>query len=228
MVNDALNYYVEQDDIAAAKTLLAAETTFGAKQMLAATYMAEGDYTAAAAVLGDMTPCNAAEQNLKDLYTLLNTVYSSGRSVNELTSTEEQTVRGIATATTPSTARSNARVILFVAFGEPIPFEFNPDGSGSREINPELDEALPTAPLLGENFPNPFNQSTVIPCTVPENSAGVLSVYDVNGKLVVSETINAGFHAVELDTQNWQPGVYMYTLAINGKQQQVRKMVLIR
>ncbi len=227
LVNETVQYYVEQEAIDSAKNILLAETTFGSKQILVATYFSEGNYSAAQTLLNNMVPSKAEEQAFKDLFLMLYTVYSSGRNFYELTETEEQTVRTAATLPTPSTARSNARVILFAAFGEPIPFEYDELG-GSRLYAPATDPAAENYQYLGPNYPNPFTQITAIPYFVPENSSGMLAVYDVNGKLVLSKLLAEGGNTVELNTENWQAGVYMYSISINGQEQEFRKMILIR
>ncbi len=47
-------------------------------------------------------------------------------------------------------------------------------------------------------------------------------------KLVLSKLLAEGGNTVELNTENWQAGVYMYSISINGQVQEFRKMILIR
>jgi len=51
---------------------------------------------------------------------------------------------------------------------------------GNQEkINKELENLIPSEFKLGKNFPNPFNPSTTIPVSVPEESELILKVYNV-------------------------------------------------
>ena len=96
---------------------------------------------------------------------------------------------------------------------------------------------LPEAFSLGRNVPNPFNPSTSISYSIPENGSihVTLSVYDLRGKLVtslVNEVKDAGVYQVfwngRNDTGRELPsGVYFYRLQA-GEFSQVRKMVLLK
>jgi len=84
---------------------------------------------------------------------------------------------------------------------------------------------------LFQNFPNPFNPSTVIRYALPTTSRVTLRVYNVLGQAiatlvngVVEET---GIHEVTFEANNLPSGVYFYQLQTNGFTQ-VRKMMLAR
>jgi len=83
---------------------------------------------------------------------------------------------------------------------------------------------------LSQNFPNPFNPSTVISYQLPASSRVTLKIYDSLGRQVaslVSGRQNAGFHSVTFDGAKLPSGVYLCQLAVAGAQE-VRKMVLIK
>ena len=81
----------------------------------------------------------------------------------------------------------------------------------------------PTRLQLEQNYPNPFNPVTTIEFSLPQPQHVILSVYDVQGRLVtnlVSKTLAAGFHTVQWNGHNsaGQPaasGVYVYMLETN-------------
>ncbi len=98
--------------------------------------------------------------------------------------------------------------------------------------------ALPTTLVLGNNFPNPFNSSTIITFTIPaamKNSHVELSLYDVQGRLVkrlLSQKLPAGNFSTRWDgTSNSgntvASGVYFYHL-VAGNQQRVGKMSFVK
>lgn len=81
---------------------------------------------------------------------------------------------------------------------------------------------------LSQNVPNPFTQSTVISYQLPANTktAGI-GVYDLNGKEIKLFTLGAETTgAVTIDGGSMQPGMYVYTLLVNGMPYETKKMVL--
>ncbi len=88
---------------------------------------------------------------------------------------------------------------------------------------------------LSQNMPNPFNPSTMIRFTVPEDSDVNLTVYDVSGrrvKTLVNGHRKADFYRVIWDGTNNNgsrvaSGVYFYRLTA-GKNVMAKKMVLLR
>ena len=45
---------------------------------------------------------------------------------------------------------------------------------------------LPERFFIGNNYPNPFNSETVIPCSIPEKERAKIAIYDFKGNLVRS------------------------------------------
>ena len=97
---------------------------------------------------------------------------------------------------------------------------------------------LPTTLVLGKNFPNPFNSSTIISFTIPAalaNSNAELSLYDIQGRLVkrlFSQKFPTGNFATRWDGTSSNgstvaTGVYFYHLVV-GNQQQVGKMSFVK
>ena len=76
-------------------------------------------------------------------------------------------------------------------------------------------ETNPTTFTLLENYPNPFNPSTVIRFQLPEASRVKLSIYDLSGRLVATLANGwreAGNHQVTFDGSGLPSGVYLYRL----------------
>ncbi len=83
--------------------------------------------------------------------------------------------------------------------------------------------------LLG-CYPNPFNPSTTISYTLPEAGKVLLSVYDVNGRLVsslVDGYRETGTHEATFDASNLPSGIYIYRLTA-GEFNATGKMVLTK
>jgi beta-N-acetylhexosaminidase len=93
-----------------------------------------------------------------------------------------------------------------------------------------LAAALPGGFVLMDNFPNPFNPSTVIRYQLPVASNVRLVVYDLLGREVVTlveEMKPAGPYAVRFNGSGLASGVYFYRLTA-GKSIQTRRMVLTK
>jgi hypothetical protein len=109
--------------------------------------------------------------------------------------------------------------IFLLPFVSPVPLL---GGDAPRPAPREFD--------LAQNFPNPFNPSTLIRYALPVRSHVVLTVHNLLGQVVatlVSADQDAGVHEVRFDAHNLASGVYLYRLDA-GKFVQTRKLTIIR
>jgi len=99
----------------------------------------------------------------------------------------------------------------------------------------ETAPAVPTAVILEQNMPNPFNPDTRIGFTLPEGVRTSLRVFDASGRLVatlVDQDLPAGRHEYVWRGRNTRnqlaaSGVYFYQLRAGGKVM-TRNMVLLK
>lgn len=83
---------------------------------------------------------------------------------------------------------------------------------------------------LGQNFPNPFNPSTVICYQLPAVSHVTLKVYDVLGReaaTLADGKMSEGDHEVVWNASGFPSGVYLYRLETSGFVQ-TRRMLLLK
>lgn len=76
---------------------------------------------------------------------------------------------------------------------------------------------IPVETTLAQNFPNPFNPSTMIPFTLENRSEIQLVVYDMLGRTVAvlaQGVYGAGTHTVNFDAGVLSSGVYVYRLQV--------------
>jgi hypothetical protein len=71
-----------------------------------------------------------------------------------------------------------------------------------------------TAPAV-EVFPNPANTMVTVTGHYAETDVVVFSVYDVTGRLLLTEQLKAGNGALTLDVSTVQPGAYLYQITVN-------------
>ncbi|MBU0561734.1 MAG: T9SS type A sorting domain-containing protein, partial [Bacteroidetes bacterium] len=82
--------------------------------------------------------------------------------------------------------------------------------------------------LALKNYPNPFNQSTVISYQLPSFSQVKLSIYDLLGREVaelMNEQKPAGKYKVIFNANNFSSGVYIYRLTTDN--QSISKKMLL-
>ncbi len=100
------------------------------------------------------------------------------------------------------------------------------------------DDIIPQSEMVINNYPNPFNPSTVIAFTIPYDLTGKLvelNIYDITGSLVktlISKELSAGNYALRWDGKNDKgfkapSGIYIYSLKA-GDRIKNGKMTLLK
>ncbi len=83
---------------------------------------------------------------------------------------------------------------------------------------------------LAQNFPNPFNPSTTIQFTLPQDDVVRLRVFDASGREVqtlLNGRTSRGTHTVSFNATNLASGVYLYRLETSAFSE-TKKMLLIK
>lgn len=95
-----------------------------------------------------------------------------------------------------------------------------------------LEEAIAKGDaVLCQNIPNPFDQATTITYRLPERVAtAMLLVCDMTGKLLQSYplTLLAGDGSITLQAGSYAPGMYLYTLMIDGVSIDTKQMIIYK
>ncbi|MEO6694001.1 MAG: T9SS type A sorting domain-containing protein [Ignavibacteria bacterium] len=85
--------------------------------------------------------------------------------------------------------------------------------------------------ILMQNFPNPFNPSTLITFNIPQTSNVTLKVYNMNGEsvstLVDNKYMVKGSNTLEFNAGSLPSGIYVYSLQA-GEFSETRKMMLLK
>ena len=94
-----------------------------------------------------------------------------------------------------------------------------------------VDNIIPKDYNVSQNFPNPFNPTTIIKYQIPQNSFVSLKVYNSLGQeaaSLVNGMINAGTYEVQFNASNLSSGVYYYVIKAGNNFVQTKKMILIK
>jgi hypothetical protein len=89
------------------------------------------------------------------------------------------------------------------------------------------DEGVAAARLL-QNYPNPYNTSTIIEYYIPDEViSAAIKIYDVSGQEVYNaELTRRGKGEIEVFSQTFSAGVYVYHLLVDGNRVDNKKMLL--
>jgi hypothetical protein len=89
---------------------------------------------------------------------------------------------------------------------------------------------VPKTFALAQNFPNPFNPTTIINYDLPKEAFVRLVVYNILGqeiRTLVNETEEPGAKSVQFDGNNFPSGMYFYRITA-GAFTDVKRMVLVK
>ena len=83
---------------------------------------------------------------------------------------------------------------------------------------------------MDQNKPNPFSESTVISLNIPrETQSASIFIYDMSGKQVQSLPVSErGETDITVYARDLTPGMYIYTLVVDGKVKVTRRMVVTK
>lgn len=89
---------------------------------------------------------------------------------------------------------------------------------------------IPKSFVLLNNYPNPFNASTVIPFYVPNEERIKLEIFNVVGErisILVNDVKSVGWHHAHFYSEGMPSGVYFYRLSASAFSK-TGKMILIK
>jgi hypothetical protein len=112
---------------------------------------------------------------------------------------------------------------------ERIPEKTQPSVYLANEENKTIIEQNINGPSLMTNYPNPFNENTIIPYYLPEETVtGELTVTDITGRMIQKYNLVKGLNSIEFKTNDLMNGIYYYTMYVNGNLFSCKKMIIIK
>ena len=98
-------------------------------------------------------------------------------------------------------------------------YSYEVQNAAGAHLQIEFDsEIIPNTTAIISTYPNPFNPSTKVEIYLNESQDIILSVYDINGKLVktlADEQLHLGQHYFTWSPENLSSGVYIVSLKTN-------------
>ena len=87
-----------------------------------------------------------------------------------------------------------------------------------------------TGAYLKQNAPNPFRQNTVINYFIPQNAAkAFINITDMNGRLIKTFTASGkGNGQLMIESGQLTSGTYQYSLIVDGKLVDSKKMMIMK
>jgi photosystem II stability/assembly factor-like uncharacterized protein len=95
----------------------------------------------------------------------------------------------------------------------------------------QISSEVPKEYTLFQNYPNPFNPKTNFGFRIAGFGLVELKIFDITGKeiaVILSDELSAGEYKADWNASGFSSGVYFYSLIIDGKMIDTRKMVLIK
>lgn len=93
-----------------------------------------------------------------------------------------------------------------------------------------IGENIPDRYSLAQNFPNPFNPSTMVRFDIPQAGFVTVKIYDMLGKEIaeiVNDELRAGSYEVPFDGSYFSSGMYFYRIQ-SGNFVETKKMMLVK
>jgi len=244
--SEVVRIYLDSNEIMAIETLLKEELTLADKMTLIPLIIEEEP--AQAALLITALRADAAEIQLTmpesekaaeidlfcDYYTLVKDKIIASGSFNNLTPAEELIIRALAASN--SAVAINAQNVLALFRGETteryaeaiVLNTAGRPGGNTESPNQQPPTSTQQESYQLNNYPNPFNENTIIEVTIPLHTTGKIMITDVTGKQLKHLSLNKGNNQIELNGSELGYGIFFYTLYINDEFIETKKMVRIR
>ncbi len=102
--------------------------------------------------------------------------------------------------------------------------------AGTSGIHDSKNLNIPRQYHLAQNFPNPFNPTTTIQFSIPENAPVKLSIFDITGRVVailIDQKLIPGVYQFDWNATEAASGIYFYCIDA-GVFSQTKKMILLK
>ena len=83
--------------------------------------------------------------------------------------------------------------------------------------------------VLYQNTPNPFKEQTTIRFSLADDTQNAsICLFDMTGKMLKNLPISSGETSVSLNGWELGEGMFLYTLIVNGKEIDTKRMIITK
>ncbi len=217
-------------DTTAAVNLLATVNSRAAKRMALEYYIKKAMFNAAQQLLNSLPTTTQDDQFFKQLSTIKRDLAQSNRSIFELTTAEIATITNIANYRTRTSFEAQAILYLVQQREFPVQMEHLPAPlpayTGTLPVVHFKNDATNT-PLANaiKVLPNPTRDFVTVELPTTYSNA-TLSIYTIEGKLVLSQTLSTGTNTAYL--QQMPTGLYYYLIETGNSLLQRDKLLIVK
>ena len=98
------------------------------------------------------------------------------------------------------------------------------ENAGATSVNNIMAQCI-----LSQNTPNPFTHETEIRYYVASGATtAMITIFDMQGKLLESYPAHTGQNSIVIEGSKLQPGMYLYSLIVDGQIVDTKKMLLTK
>lgn len=209
------------------RTFLEADNHDDSRLMLAGLYYNLGETELISGILAGLEEMHTDEVTaLQDYYSLLLALKSSERQMNGLDSTELVTLN--AWAASESYISPFAKAWLETHYDSVWMHHVEDLPVIDISANIKMDNQ---GSALGNATPNPADRTTTVQVFVAPSDAGrkpTLVLRDVMGREYFRKALDNGYNHVEISTAKLPPGIYVYSLVVNDKEKEGKKLSIAR
>ena len=221
-------YQIDSNYVAAAALLEQNTALAPAAQKMIQQYYDTENYAAANILLEGIDRTKLEAQQFYTLQKLLISLKQEGKSYAQINATQEATLLSIANSQTSVGYR--AQSVLYQARGYEFPVIIPPindgDAYGYTVFKQDMSQNN-LSTLVTALQPNPANSEAQLNYNLPDKQTATLLLYDVNGKLIVSNNF-VGNGTYTLNTDDLASSIYFYTIVSNGEILMRNKLVIIK
>lgn len=219
--NTLVQYYLTKNDQTNAARILETDSlSDNTKKILIAFYVGQRNWTKAQSKINQLTGAAGSDNDAYKIYfQLIKNVLAAGKSLQQLSAAEINTVDSIATH--ESTASYNAQALLetYYSYKYPMYVETTTGVEYKNGI------AVNASSTLIHLFPNPANDLVTVQW---DGNATTLMITDVNGRIITALNIDEEEHQKAIATNDIDAGIYFVTVFLSDGQQLVTKLVVSR
>jgi len=240
-MNAIISYYREElegpaDISDSLLALFQADNTLTSAYRVAWLYLERDEYQQGLNVMGNIPSLFGLDEegqqdytNISGIYTMLSGLCQNGNTIESLSETELAGLQTL-TAGDAGLARAYARNILIalgeLEYDEPI---LQPDFLKSSMAIDAYNELLKAeAPQQLQAYPNPSKGYVILEYKIETGAEGLIGIKDITGKTIKTIPATEKQDQVTVITENWQTGVYIANLTVNGKSIESVKFTIVK